>query len=134
MKKEVQRKFDDYPQHIKPLLSAVRYLVVEIAKTQNLGPVTETLKWGEPSYQVKTGSPVRVDWKPKYPEQYFIFFNCHTKLVDTFRELYADVLSFQGNRAIVLQVNQALPEQAIRHCLELAMNYKHIKHLPMLGA
>ena len=133
MKLEVQAKFDSYPDDVKALLLGIRALIFDVIKDKNLGEVEETLKWGEPSYLVKGGSAVRFDWKPKYPEQYFIFFNCNTSLVDTFRELYSDVLKFQGNRAIVLNVNEPLPQNVIRQCIELSLQYKSIKHLPLLG-
>jgi len=134
MNAEVQGKFDTYPRHIKPLILQLRDLVFSVAEDFDLGEINETLKWGEPSYQVKNGSPIRMDWKSKYPDKYFLFFHCQTKLVDTFRELYSESLEFEGNRAIVLYVDKDLPEQVIRHCLELAMRYKSIKHLPLLGA
>jgi hypothetical protein len=75
-----------------------------------------------------------MDWKAKYPNQYFLFFHCQTKLVDTFRELYSETLAFEGNRAIVLQVNKKLPKKVVRNCMEMAMNYKKIRNLPLLGA
>ena len=131
---KVQEKFDSYPEHIRPHIFHLRELIFSVAKELNLGEVEETLKWGEPSYQVKSGSPVRMDWKDKCPNQYFLFFHCQTKLVDTFRELYAETLVFEGNRAIVLEVNKKSPKNVIRHCIEMAMNYKKIKHLPLLGA
>jgi hypothetical protein len=134
MKAEVKNKFDSYPEHIKSLILQLRELVLSIAEDLDLGEIEETLKWGEPSYHVKNGSPVRMDWKPQSPNQYFLFFHCQTKLVDTFRELYSEDLDFDGNRAIVLQVNRDLPTNVIRHCIELAMKYKSIKHLPLLGA
>ncbi len=134
MKTEISIKLDSYPQAIKPLMLNLRKLILNIANELQLGKVDETIKWGELSYQVKNGSPLRLDWKTKTPEQYYLFFHCQTKLVDTFRELYSDSLTFQGNRAIVLNINEALPEKVIRHCLELAMQYKSIKHLPLLGA
>ncbi len=134
MKSEVQYKLHTYPEHISARLLKLRNLIIEIAEAQGLGAVEETLKWGEPSYAVKGGSPVRIDWKQKTPDQYFIFFNCNTKLVETFRLLYADDLQFEGNRAIILSVNTPLPEDTIRHCLALALNYKSIKDLPFLGA
>ena len=105
-----------------------------VAENHNLGEVQETLKWGEPSYLVNKGSPVRIDWKPQSPNQYYIFFHCQTKLVDTFSELYLNAIEFQGNRAIVLNVDQRLPEAIVRHCVKLAFQYKAIKHLPLLGA
>lgn len=134
MKSEVQEKFDRYPEHIIPLMFQLRDLMFSVAESQNMGEVEETLKWGEPSYLVKNGSAVRMDWKPKSPGQYYLFFHCQTKLVDTFRELYSSSLAFQGNRAIVLNVNSKLPERVIRHCIELAFRYKTVKHLPLLGA
>ena len=134
MNAEILGKLDSYPGHIKPLILELRNLVFSVVEDLGLGEIDETLKWGEPSYQVKNGSPVRIDWKSKYPDKYFLFFHCQTKLVDTFRELYSESLEFEGNRAIVLYVNKDLPKQVIRHCLELAMRYKSIKHLPLLGA
>jgi hypothetical protein len=133
MRAEVKEKFDSYPRHIKPLILQLRELVFSVADDLNLGEIDETLKWGEPSYQVKNGSPVRMDWKPKSPNQYLLFFHCQTKLVDTFRELYSGVLEFEGNRAIVLHTNKDLQKKIIRHCIEMAMRYKSIKHLPLLG-
>lgn len=133
MKHEVQYKLNSYPDPISDRLIKLRSLIMEIAETQGLGAVEETLKWGEPSYAVKSGSPVRIDWKEKSPEQYFIFFNCNTKLVETFRQLYPNELQFQGNRAIVLAVDTPLPEDTIRHCLALALDYKRVKDLPFLG-
>ncbi len=134
MKTEVQEKFDSYPEHIIPLMLQLRDLMFNVAENLNLGEVEETLKWGEPSYLVKNGSAVRMDWKPKRPTQYFLFFHCQTTLVDTFRELYSTSLEFQGNRAIALNVNSKLPERVVQHCLEMAFRYKTIKHLPLLGA
>ncbi|WP_337920485.1 DUF1801 domain-containing protein [Vibrio cholerae] len=112
---------------------SIRSLIFEISESRELGEVKESLKWGEPSYSVINGSTIRFDWKAKYPEQYFIFFNCKTKLVDTFRELYSDTLKFQGNRAIVLNINEVLPIEQLSHCIEISLKYKLIKDLPLLG-
>ncbi len=115
------------------MILQLREIVFSVAEEFDLGEIEETLKWRELSYKSKNGSPVRMDWKLKTPNWYFLFFHCQTKLVDTFRELYSEVLEFEGNRAIVLHVETDLPNNAIRHCIELAMRYKAIKHLPLLG-
>ncbi|MGB3368970.1 MAG: DUF1801 domain-containing protein [Acidaminobacteraceae bacterium] len=130
---EVEYKISNYTDQISELLFKLRDIILSIANEENLGDVEETLKWGEASYKVKGGSPIRIDWKSKTPENYYIFFNCKTKLVETFREIYSDDLCFQGNRAIVLKVDENLPEKSIRHCLSLAMKYKLLKDLPLLG-
>jgi len=130
----VLAKLAEYPEHVRCVLLDIRTLVLDIISSQSLGEFEETLKWGEPSYSVKSGSAVRFDWKAKDPESYYLFFNCKTKLVDTFRELYWDVLTFEGNRAIVLNLNEPIPYSQIRHCILLSLTYKKIKHLPLLGA
>jgi len=126
-------KFNGYPQHVRDVLLQIRSLILETISSKNLGKLEETLKWGEPSYLVKNGSGVRFDWKPKYPESYFMFFNCKTKLVDTFKELYSQSLTFEGNRAIMLSLDDPIPHAQLRHCIELSLRYKQIKHLPLLG-
>lgn len=133
MDKAVKSHFESYPEGVRVRLEELRILVLEVASELELGEVEESLKWGEPSYSVKTGSPVRMDWKSKSPNNFYLFFNCQTRLVDTFRELYGEVLEFQGNRAIVLRLSEPMPE-AIRHCLELGLTYQQRKHLPLLGA
>lgn len=134
MDKNVKTRFDQYPDSARHQLSSLRSLIFQTAEHLQSGAVEESLKWGEPSYSVKSGSPIRIDWKPDTPHNCYVFFNCNTKLVDTFRVLYGDVLAFQGNRAIVLDLSAALPEPALRHCIELALTYKKRRHLPLLGA
>lgn len=134
MTKEVEDKFSAYPDHVRPFLSHLRALIVQLADDLGLDELDETLKWGEPSYSAKAGSPIRLDWKSKTPNHYYLFFHCQTKLIDTFRELYGDILQFQGNRAIVLSLDAPLAEPQIKHCIELALTYQKIRHLPLLGA
>ncbi|AUW07688.1 DUF1801 domain-containing protein [Vibrio campbellii] len=134
MNNVVKDRFDEYPENARVRLAELRNLVFQIASELELGEVEETLKWGEPSYSVKTGSPLRMDWKLKSPNNYYLFFNCQTKLVDTFRELYGEELVFQGNRAIVLSLSKPMPEIVIKSCLELALTYQQRKNLPLLGA
>ncbi|WP_407553045.1 DUF1801 domain-containing protein [Vibrio parahaemolyticus] len=133
MDKLVKDRFDEYPDNARVRLEELRNLVFQVASELELGEVDETLKWGEPSYSVKTGSPLRMDWKLKSPNSYYLFFNCQTKLIDTFRELYSDELVFQGNRAIVLSLSKPLPETVIKSCIELALTYHQRKNLPLLG-
>lgn len=124
----------NYPDNANLYLQLLQQWVFELAEQHGLGPIDESVKWGEASFAVKSGSPIRMDWKAKAPEQVSVFFNCQTKLVDTFRELYGDQLTLVGNREIALPLHQPMPEHIIKHCLLLALTYKQVKHLPLLGA
>ena len=123
------------PKNGKKTNVNLRKLVLETAETINgLDTLEETLKWGEPSYLTKHGSTVRMDWKSKTPNQYAIYFKCTSKLVETFKAIYKDTFQFEGNRAIVFQMDDKIPEAELKHCISLALNYHKIKHLPLLGA
>lgn len=132
--KEVEKVFDNYPKEIRKKLMLLRKLVIETAgETDELKPLEETLKWGEPSYLTKGGSTIRMDWKKSKPDQYAMYFNCKTKLVDTFKERYKDEFKYEGNRAIVFHKNDIIPINELKHCILLSLTYHSIKNLPMLG-
>ena len=131
---EVAEVFNNYPKHMRQKLMLLRQLILETAsQNDGVGPLEETLKWGEPSYVTKSGSTIRMDWKSSKPDQYALYFNCKTKLVDTFKELYGNKLKLEGNRAIVFHQNDEIPVDEVRHCIFLSLTYHSRKHLPLLG-
>lgn len=127
--------FKQYPPVPRKKLMTLRQLILDTAAdSETIGEIEETLKWGEPSYLAKKGATVRLGWKASAPSQCGLYFQCQTSLVETFRELYKDQLKFQGNRAILFDLDESLSQDAVSHCIELSLTYHRIKHLPMLGA
>ena len=132
---KVETKFNEYPEEIKAKLINLRRIILETAsEIESIQALEETLKWNEPSYLVKKGSTVRIDWKKKTPEQYAVYFKCTSKLVLTFKELYGNQFNYENNRAILFKMNDIIPEKELKHCISLALTYHKIKHLPLLGA
>lgn len=134
MDANVKSLIESYPNPARDYLMQIRELIYDIAENESLGAITETLKWGEPSYASKKGSPIRMDWKAKNPESVSIFFNCKTTLVETFRELHANALQLNGNREIIISTAEPLPVDELRSCLVMALRYHDLKKLPLLGA
>ncbi|GLI09110.1 hypothetical protein YDYSG_51420 [Paenibacillus tyrfis] len=131
---KVEDVFEQYPKQIRSKLLILRQLILDTAiETEGVDHVDETLKWGEPSYITKKGSTVRIGWKPSSPDQYAMYFNCNTKLVATFKEVYRDLFNYEGNRAIVFAENDEIPVNEFKQCIALALTYHTRKHLPMLG-
>jgi len=131
---KVDEVFDNYPKAIRPKLLQLRALVLDTAsETDGINQLEETLKWGEPSYLAKKGSTIRMDWKKKTPNQYAMYFKCTSKLVGTFKMIYGDKFTFEGDRAIVFDLEDEIPVSELKHCISLALTYHRIKHLPMLG-
>jgi uncharacterized protein DUF1801 len=118
--------FDAYPRSVKAKLLALRRLILDTAKaTQGVGALEEALKWGQPSYlttESKSGSTIRIDQVKAEAGQVAVYFHCQTNLVETFRELYPE-LRYSGNRAILLDAGDRLPEAELRHCVALALTY-----------
>ncbi|SHK45625.1 protein of unknown function (DU1801) [Bradyrhizobium lablabi] len=123
----VDAVFNAYPAPLKAKLLALRRLIFDTAKaTAGVGRLEETLKWGQPSYltpESKSGSTIRIDQVKTAANQYAIYFHCQTDLVETFRELYPTEFSYEGNRCILLNAAEKLPEPALRHCVALALTY-----------
>jgi hypothetical protein len=69
----VARVFAAYPPEVRWKLGALRELIfATAAATEGVGTLEETLRWGEPAYvtsQTKSGSTIRIDWKPSDPGQ-----------------------------------------------------------------
>jgi hypothetical protein len=110
--------FAAYPAEIRSKLQRLRRLILDTAaKMDGAGALEETLKWGQLAYLAKDGSTIRD------PKRVAIYFICHTDLIATFRELYPE-LSYEGNRAILLGGREKIPEDALRHCISLALTYR----------
>lgn len=126
--------FEQYPTEVRPQLLALRALVLQAAAdTPGLTRLEETLKWGEPSYLAKKGSTVRLDWKRRTPDQYALYFKCTSRLVSTFREVFAERLRYEGDRAIVFRLDERVPGECLKRCIGAALRYHAVKHLPTLG-
>lgn len=122
----VAAAFDRHPPAIKARLMTLRRLIFETAAAiDGVGPLEETLKWKQPSYlttQSGSGSTIRID-RIRGSDQCALYFNCNTNLVETFRTLYPRDFNFGGNRSIDLGNDGDFPEEALRHCIGLALTY-----------
>ena len=120
-----------YPRPIGAKLQALRRLILDTArKTEGVGALAETLKWGQVSYltsESRSGSTIRIDQVKSTAGRTAVYFHCQTNLVETFRELYPH-LRYGGNRSILLDANDELPEAELRHCVALALTY-HLNKL-----
>lgn len=123
-----------YPEAVQLKLRVLRQLIIDTAKTMDeFETLEESLKWGEPSFTTKVGSTLRFDWKEKSPEQYALYFSCSSRLVPTFRIAFNHILEFEGNRAIILPIDEDLPQDTIVQCIKAALHYHKVKDDMMLG-
>jgi len=124
--KAVAAVFEGYPAGLRRKLIALRELIFKMAgDTEGVGPLTETLKWSQPSYltqQSGSGSTVRID-RLKNANGYAIYFHCQSGLVDQFRRIYPDTFRYDGKRAILFDEKDRVPMRALGHCIALALTH-----------
>lgn len=128
MSDAVTAAFAAFPEPSRIQLLRTRRLIFAVADTTpGVGPLTETLKWGEPAYLTATsrsGSTIRLGVSRSQDNMAAILFNCRTSLVETFRSQFPDVFAYQGNRAILIPPAIPLQDPALAICLAMALTYR----------
>lgn len=123
----VAEVFATYPPIIRKKLNELRDLVYQVAATtEGVGAIDEALRWQQPSYltpETGSGSTVRIDALKGQSDRYAMYFHCQTGLVDHFKQIYPKTFQYEGNRALIFNVADNLPEAELRHCVSLALTY-----------
>jgi len=134
---EILAVFDAYPDKFGPKLRTLRRLVFDVASEMpSVGRIEETLKWGQPSYltpETKSGSTLRIAPVKGSDTCIALYVHCQTDLISTFKDFYGDTFTYEGKRALLLNVDEEFPETALRHCISLALTY-HLNKKQRLSA
>ena len=127
---EIEAIFRSYPDEIRIKLLELRRLIFETAeRTQGVGKLEETLKWNQPSYitpVTKSGTTIRIDRVKNRSGDFAMYVHCQTTLIDTFRLKFGDRLRYDGNRAILFNIDTPIPYEILRECIASALTY-HLK-------
>lgn len=128
MSTEVRAVFDAWPKEARAPLLELRTIIYSTAsRTPGVGPLEEALRWGEPAYltsQSRSGSTIRIGWKPARPTQVAMYFHCRTNLLATFRTIFPGEFVYEGDRAIVLGVDEAFDRDALAMCVAASLRYR----------
>ncbi|TGL59734.1 DUF1801 domain-containing protein [Leptospira ognonensis] len=123
----VAEVYFNYPVAIREKLLQLRALVLLVARqTEGVGRIEEGLRWGEPSFlttESKSGSTIRVHTVKNHPNQYAMYFNCKTDLINRFHQKYPTKLKFSGNRAILFELDEEIPLEIVKECITEALTY-----------
>ncbi|MCC7125762.1 MAG: DUF1801 domain-containing protein [Acidobacteria bacterium] len=134
MPADVAAIFAAYPAPVRALLLDVRRLIfATAATTDGVGPLTETLKWGEPAYLAEasgSGSTIRLGRLKAIDGVGAVLFNCRTTLVESFRSRFPKTFRYQDNRAIVIDPATPFPERELAICIAMALTYHRRRTRP----
>lgn len=121
----VERAFAVFPLEAREGLLQLRALIFDVAaRTEGVGPLEETLKWGQPSYltrETKSGTTIRLGC-PK-EGGVALYVHCQTSVVADFQALFPDDFHYEGNRAIHVAKAEDLPIEEIELFITSALTY-----------
>lgn len=124
---EIATALARYPAAVQARLLELRALVLAVAaETDGVGPLAETLKWGEPAYLTEmtgSGTTIRLGVSKAEPDAAAMFVSCRTSLVDNFRAQFGDLFTYEGNRAVIVPTDGTLPEAPLATCMRAALLY-----------
>jgi hypothetical protein len=124
---EVAAVLDSCDPDVRKGLLFLRQLILETAEEIGVGPIEETLKWGQPAYltsETRSGSTIRVaPTGPGSKHDYAMYFICHTNLVEVFQGLFGDLFTYEGNRALMFDVGDEVSENELHECVAMALTY-----------
>ena len=122
---DVAAAISTYPASAQERLIELRLCIHSEAARQDVGPLIETLKWGEPAWltkKPKTGSTIRIAWKEKVGGDLQFLVNCKTNMIEQWRAEFPNLI-YAGNRAIHLPLADPLPMATLRLCIAQALTY-----------
>jgi hypothetical protein len=124
----VAAAYKSYPAEQRNKLLELRQLIFETA--QKIGDVklSETLKWGEPSYNAsgRIGTPIRLA-PSKDKSKCGLFVHCQTSLIDEFREKYPKAFEYSGTRALLFEIDKDVPRSELSEFITAALTYHQRK-------
>ena len=121
----VEAAYACFPETARLGLLGLRDLIFEVAaKTPGVGPLEETLKWGQPAYltpETRSGSTIRLGI-PK-SGGFALYVHCQTTIIAEFRDLFPADLNYEGSRGIHFQDVSELHSDTIRLVIARALTY-----------
>ena len=124
---DIREAFDKFDAPVRTRLLTLRSMIFAVAaETPCVGRLQETLKWGQPAYvtaETGSGTTMRLGCDRKESGIAKLYVPCQTSLIEQFRAHYGALLCFSGNRAVVPGTMKPDEQDALRHCIALALTY-----------
>ena len=107
-------------------LAQCRAIFERVSGDSGIGPLDESLKWGQPAWRPKkprTGSTVRLAWNAEEPTRLAVFVDCKTDLAARVGDLYPEFIENDRRRRMAIDLSAPFPEQAMSHMAAMTFTY-----------
>jgi hypothetical protein len=115
-----------WPAPVRDQFNDMRALILKAAQEADVGPLDESLKWGQPAWRprrARQGSTLRLNWQDSAPQTLALYVDCKTTISAIMRDIYPTEFIYETNRALRVTIGAPLPTQAIDHLARLTFTY-----------
>lgn len=129
---DILSQTESWPAPAQSHFVRLRSIVHDVATKAEIGPLDESLKWGQPAWRPKrarTGSTLRVDWSPATPDRLMAYVDCKTNLAAQMDTRFPGQFHNDGRRALGFSLRTALDEDAVWQLAHLTLTYHRAKRL-----
>ncbi|MEP4248592.1 hypothetical protein [Tateyamaria sp.] len=119
-----------WPEPARRHFLAARGIILDVSETAQIGPLNESLKWGQPAWRPRRpriGVTLRLDWSDKTPDRLMAFVDCKTDLADQMSTRFPGKFENDGRRALAFDLKAPLPGDAIAQLAQFAFTYYRLK-------
>lgn len=127
---DILKHTETWPTAAQAQFQEVRCIVYDVALASDIGPLDESLKWGQPAWRPKRpriGSTLRVNWSPQSSTQLCAFVDCKTDLAAQMDVRFPGQFANDGRRALAFDLQTPLDHTAIWQLAHLTLTYHRAK-------
>lgn len=121
----VRAVIDGYPPEARDGILALRALIFDVAdRTPEVGPLDESLKWGQPAYlprRPRTGSTLRIGLHKS--ARFALFAHCQTTIISNYAQTFPAWDRIEGNRAVLFDTSEGIEPERLSHLIRHALTY-----------
>ena len=121
----VRDVIDGYPPDARAGVLELRRLIFDVAHgLPGVGPLEETLKWGQPAYlprKPRTGSTLRLGLHKM--ASFALFAHCQTTIISDYAQAFPAWDKLDGNRAVLFDRPAQIEPERLSHLVRHALTY-----------
>ncbi|KAB7614359.1 DUF1801 domain-containing protein [Amylibacter sp. SFDW26] len=119
----VQAAYDKLPAASQKGALMLRDLIYQTAhELPETPPLTECLRWGQPSYITPKGSTLRIG-VPK-SGAFALYAHCQSTIISQFALTFGNEYKFDGNRAVIFDGIDEIDAKQLKLLIKHALTYK----------
>lgn len=126
----IRKTIADWPQAAQDHLKAARRIACDMAQSAAIGPLEESLKWGQPAWRPRaprTGATLRLNWSPSHPDHLMALVDCKTDLASQMSISFPGQFLNDGRRSLSFDLAHPLPGDAFAQLAHLTFTYHRRK-------